>query len=86
MLPAWVVRDADGRFRCMFDEPVYVPRDGDRDATIAQATQKMAAHLETKIREYPHLWYQFYPFWETQPSDAASEEARAPLKNVRRTP
>lgn len=67
MLPAWVVRHADGRFRCLFDEPVYAERDGsDREATLRRATQTMADRLAAKVHEYPHLWYQFYPFWQSQ--------------------
>jgi len=67
MLPAWVVRHPDGRFQCLFDEPVYAERGGDREATLRRATQAMADSLAKKVREYPHLWYQFYPFWKSQP-------------------
>lgn len=66
MLPAWVIRHPDGRFQCLFDEPVYTRQDSDRDRAIGEATQTLAEGLESKIREYPHLWYQFYPFWESQ--------------------
>ena len=69
MLPAWVVRHADGRFQCMFDEPVYAERGGDREETLKRATQQMADKLAAKVREYPHLWYQFYPFWRSPPAD-----------------
>jgi len=67
MLPAWIVRHPDGRFRCLFDEPVWVTRGGDREATLRTATQAIADRLAAKIRQYPHLWYQFYPFWKSQP-------------------
>jgi len=68
MLPAWIVRHPDGRFRCLFDEPVWVTRGGDREATLRTATQAIADRLAAKIRQYPHLWYQFYPFWKSQPT------------------
>ena len=70
MLPAWVIRHPDGRFQCLFDEPVYAERTergGDREATLRRATQAMADSLAKKVRQYPHLWYQFYPFWKSQP-------------------
>lgn len=67
MLPAWVVRHRDGKFQCLFDEPVYAERGGDREETLQRATQEMANKLTAKVREYPHLWYQFYPFWRSPP-------------------
>jgi len=67
MLPAWIVRHPDGRFRCLFDEPVWATRGGDREATLQSATQAIADRLAARIRQYPHLWYQFYPFWKSQP-------------------
>jgi KDO2-lipid IV(A) lauroyltransferase len=67
MLPAWIVRHSDGRFRCLFDEPVWATRGGDREATLRCATQAIADKLAARIRQYPHLWYQFYPFWKSQP-------------------
>lgn len=63
MLPAWVVRHPDGKFQCLFDEPVYANREGDREETLQRATQEMADKLAAKVRQFPHLWYQFYPFW-----------------------
>lgn len=69
MLPAWVVRHPDGKFQCLFDEPVYAERGGDREQTLKRATQEMADKLAAKVREYPHLWYQFYPFWRSRPLD-----------------
>ena len=65
MLPAWIVRHSDGRFRCLFDEPVWATRGGDRETTLRDATQAIADRLAARIREYPHLWYQFYPFWKS---------------------
>jgi len=67
MLSAWIVRHPNGHFQCFFDEPVWAVRGGDREATLRSATQTIADGLAAKIRQYPHLWYQFYPFWESQP-------------------
>ncbi len=66
MLPAWLIRHPDGRFQCLFDEPVYTRRHSDRETAMREATQTLASGLEARIREHPHLWYQFYPFWESQ--------------------
>jgi len=31
---------------------------------IRQATQAFASQLEARIRQNPHLWYQFYSYFE----------------------
>ncbi|MGH9459727.1 MAG: lysophospholipid acyltransferase family protein, partial [Vicinamibacteria bacterium] len=67
MLSPWIVRHPDGRFQCFLDEPVWATRGGDSEDTLRSATQAIADRLAAKIRQYPHLWYQFYPFWESQP-------------------
>ena len=63
MLPAFVLRQADGRSLAVADEPIYVSRLGNRDENVREAMQRFATALETQVRRYPHLWYQFYPYW-----------------------
>jgi KDO2-lipid IV(A) lauroyltransferase len=67
LLPAFVVRRADGRFDGWFGEPVYVDRARATDDAIQSATQAFAQQLETQIRLHPHLWYQFYRYWDAAP-------------------
>jgi predicted LPLAT superfamily acyltransferase len=47
-------------------EPIFVSRDGNRDESVAAAAQAFATQLEALIRETPHCWYQFYPYWAAQ--------------------
>jgi phosphatidylinositol dimannoside acyltransferase len=70
MLSPWIVRHPDGRFECLIDEPVWALRGGDRETTLRSTTQAIADRLAAAIRKYPHLWYHFYPFWESQPRTA----------------
>jgi KDO2-lipid IV(A) lauroyltransferase len=72
MVPAFVYRLEDGRYSGVCLAPIYVEREGDRDTNVQKATQQFANLLEAQIRKWPHFWYQFYPFWETQ--DAASSK------------
>ena len=67
MVCPWIVRHANGRFECFIDAPVRAPREGDRETTLRAATQVIADRLAAIIRRYPHLWYHFYPFWDSQP-------------------
>jgi KDO2-lipid IV(A) lauroyltransferase len=66
LIPSFVYRDADNRLVVECGPAIDVSRDGDRDRTIADATQQVAAIIERHIRERPQYWYQFYPFWRSQ--------------------
>jgi len=64
MLPAFMMRQTDGRFVGEFGDPIVVEAAGRADEAIHAATQNFAAQLEQRIRAYPHLWYQFYRYWD----------------------
>jgi len=63
LLPAFILRRPDGRFDARTGPAVYVNREGDPRESAKEATQKLATILEAHVRDYPHLWYQFYPYW-----------------------
>jgi KDO2-lipid IV(A) lauroyltransferase len=66
LLPCSVVRLPSGRFAVRPGTPIHVSRSADRDAAVQQAAQHFAVQLEALIRERPHNWYQFYPYWPAQ--------------------
>jgi KDO2-lipid IV(A) lauroyltransferase len=66
LLPCSVVRLPSGRFRVRPGTPILVSRELDRETAVQQAAQAFADQLEGCIRETPHAWYQFYPFWKAQ--------------------
>ena len=66
LLPCSVVRLPSGRFRVRPGTPIHVSHDVDRDTAVQQAAQAFADQLEACIRETPHAWYQFYPYWASQ--------------------
>jgi KDO2-lipid IV(A) lauroyltransferase len=63
LLPAFVIRQRDGRFFGSFGEPIFVDRAKPTEDSVRTATQAFAVQLEHQIRANPHLWYQFYPYW-----------------------
>ncbi len=63
LLPAFMIRGTDDRFTGVLGNPVEVDSAKPPNEAVAQATQSVAGQLEAKIRENPHLWYQFYPYW-----------------------
>jgi len=64
LLPAFMIRQADGRFIGEFGDPIVVEAAGRVDEAVHAATQNFASQLERRIRAYPHLWYQFYRYWD----------------------
>ena len=66
LLPCAIVRREGRPFDVIAGDPIFVPREGNRDENVAAAAQAFATQLEALIRETPHCWYQFYPYWAAQ--------------------
>jgi len=64
LLPAFMTRQPDGRFVGAFGDPILVDNSRPTEDSVRAATQAFASQLEARIRENPHLWYQFYRYWE----------------------
>ncbi|MGE0448073.1 MAG: lysophospholipid acyltransferase family protein [Vicinamibacterales bacterium] len=78
LLPASMIRQPDGRFVGWFGTPVFVDSAVGGDDALRRATQAVATQLEEQIRAYPHLWYQFYPYWQDErPASARLDLAAA---------
>ena len=77
VLPAFILRTPDGRYRAVIEEPLEVVRKGDRDAALRENMSRYVAILERYVRERPEQWYCFYPFWDDptrkEPSAASSQ-------------
>jgi lauroyl/myristoyl acyltransferase len=64
VLPAFIMRVPDGRYRAIIEEPLEIERAADRDAALARNLARYVAVLERYVRAYPEQWYCFYPFWD----------------------
>ncbi len=64
VLPAFIVRLPDGRYRAIVEGPLPIQTAGDRDAALRVNIDRYVAILERYVREYPEQWYCFYPFWD----------------------
>jgi Kdo2-lipid IVA lauroyltransferase/acyltransferase len=76
VLPAFIVRAPDGRYRAIVEEPLPIETSGDRDAALRENLRRYIAILERYVREHPDQWYCFYPFWD-DPSRKSAEETTA---------
>ena len=64
VLPSFIVRRPDGRYRAIVEEPLVVETGEDRDAALRRNLERYVAILERYVKEYPDQWYCFYPFWD----------------------
>jgi KDO2-lipid IV(A) lauroyltransferase len=65
LLPSFMIREPDGRFVGLCGDPIRVDPSLPTDEAVRTATQMFAAELERRIRAKPHLWYQFYQYWDS---------------------
>jgi KDO2-lipid IV(A) lauroyltransferase len=74
VLPAFIVRVPDGRYRAIVEEPLEIERGGDRDEAFRNNLKRYVAILERYVAAHPEQWYCFYPFWD----DPSRREAPGP--------
>lgn len=68
ILPVFVLREPDGRYRPVVEAPIRiagVPSRAAREAAVRQAQTAFVTLMEAKIRAYADQWYRFTPFWES---------------------
>lgn len=78
VLPAFIVRMPDGRYRAIVEDPLPIEREGDRNAALRRNLERYVAVLERYVRSHPQQWYCFYPFWDDPSRKAGSSEKRLP--------
>ena len=71
LVPCFLERVGPGAFTTVALEPIYVDRNLPRERAIEEAMQRVASCLEERIRIKPHLWYTFYPYWDTSAVSAS---------------
>jgi KDO2-lipid IV(A) lauroyltransferase len=74
VLPAYMVRLPDGRYRLVFGPEVEVIRTGDRDANVLANTQRFTKVIEQIVRRYPDQWLWVHQRWKTQACQVLGKE------------
>ena len=64
VLPAFIVRMPDGRYRAIVEDPLEIERGGDREAALRVNVGRYVEILQRYVAENPEQWYCFYPFWD----------------------
>jgi len=75
VLPAFIVRVPDGRYRAIVEEPLAIVKEGDRETALAENVRRYVAILERYVGQNPEQWYCFYPFWEDPSRGRRAETA-----------
>jgi len=66
VLPGYIARLPDGRYRLVIGPEVEVIRTGDRDADVLVNTQRFTKVIEEAVRQYPEQWFWVHQRWKTQ--------------------
>ncbi|MBX3025142.1 lysophospholipid acyltransferase family protein [bacterium] len=75
LLPVFFPRLGTRHYAIRLGTRLTLPRDAGDAPALARAMRAVAAELEDVIREFPHQWFQFAPFW---PEDAAPSARQRP--------
>jgi KDO2-lipid IV(A) lauroyltransferase len=80
VLPAFIVRVPDGRYRAIIEEPLEIERTGGSEETLRRNVERYVRILERYVGAYPEQWYSFYPIWDDPSRRRAGETAAPPAR------
>jgi KDO2-lipid IV(A) lauroyltransferase len=66
VVPAFPVREKDGRYRLIFEKELELRRTGDRTRDIEENTELFTNIIERYVRKYPDHWFWFHKRWKTK--------------------
>jgi KDO2-lipid IV(A) lauroyltransferase len=70
VVPAFNIRQRDGRYRVIIEPEVPVIRTGDKDKDVMENTQRFTQIIERYVRDYPDHWLWMHQRWKTRPWQA----------------
>jgi KDO2-lipid IV(A) lauroyltransferase len=86
LLPVFFPRLGTRHYGIRLGTRITVPREARDAQSLARAMRAVAAEFEDVIREFPHQWFQFAPFWPEEPPitpQRGAAEASEPLRDLR---
>jgi KDO2-lipid IV(A) lauroyltransferase len=66
VVPAFPVKQKDGRYRLVFERKVELRRTGDKQRDIEGNTELFTNIIERYVRAYPDQWFWFHQRWKTK--------------------
>jgi KDO2-lipid IV(A) lauroyltransferase len=70
VLPAFNIRQKDGRYRVVIEPEVPLVRTGNKEQDVAENTGLFTKIIERHIRNYPDHWLWLHQRWKTRPWQA----------------
>jgi KDO2-lipid IV(A) lauroyltransferase len=70
VLPAFSIRQEDGRYRVIIEPEIPLIRSGDKEADVERNTELFTRVIERYVREYPDHWFWLHQRWKTRPWQA----------------
>ena len=68
VIPAFSVKQPDGRYRIIFEKEVKLLRTGDRIRDIEDNTALFTGVIEKYVNLHPDHWFWFHKRWKTKNS------------------
>jgi KDO2-lipid IV(A) lauroyltransferase len=70
VVPAFNLRQADGRYRVVIGPEMPLIKTGDKDLDVEKNTELFTSVIERYVREYPDHWFWLHQRWKTRPWQA----------------
>lgn len=71
LVPAFMVRGADGRFELHVEKEIEVPQTSDKEKDVVETVQRYTELIEAYVRAYPDQWVWMHERWKTRPPEEA---------------
>jgi KDO2-lipid IV(A) lauroyltransferase len=81
VVPGYILRLENGKYRMVIKEEMEVIRTGDADADILINTQHFTRFIEDTVREYPDQWFWLHQRWKTKPWQVAKKRVEIGAAN-----
>lgn len=69
LVPAFMVRGADGRFELHIEKEIEIPKTADWDQDVLEMVRRYTEVIERYVRAYPTQWVWMHERWKTRPKD-----------------
>lgn len=71
LVPAFVVRGADGCFELFIEPEIEVQRTANAEKDILETVRRYTEVIETYVKTYPDQWMWMHERWKTKPPESA---------------
>ena len=81
VLPGFIYRMKNGKYRFVVGPEVEISRTGDYDRDIFENTQRFTKIVEDTVRSYPEQWFWLHQRWKTKETQVPANKATRLQKN-----